>query len=329
MDMRSVTGAVAMVAITAFSVFAQSEKKPAAGKPVAGKPVVAAVAKPKLDTAKLEDYLRHLNLWTNDIKVEIREPKPAAILPGFFDVEVKASLGERFIEQKYLVNADATRVVKGDVYDTSANPFVKELETISNVGSPGLGTTGAPVVVSLFTDFQCPYCKEAAKMIRANLIQSYPKQVKLYLHDFPLEQIHPWARVAAVAGRCAALQGEDQFWRFHDWAFDRQGNLTPETFKSEVGKWAPLNGIESLAFNRCIENKETDAEVAKDVAMAVKLGLNSTPTMFVNGRKLAGNLPWESMKRVIDLEIAYQEKHHNAGDTACCSVTLSVPGAKE
>lgn len=331
MSMRFEMRAVGLVLVTALCVFGQSGKKNVGIKPGSAKAGTPAPEAPaaKIDRAQLEDYLRHLNLWTGEIKVEIKDPQASESLPGFFDVEVKASLGERFVEQKYLVSADGKRVVKGEVYDTQANPFAKENALIVNTGSPSLGASGAPVVLSLFTDFQCPYCRDAAKMLRANLIQNYPKQVRLYLHDFPLEQIHPWARAAAVAGRCAALQGDEPFWRFHDWAFEKQAGLSVQNFREEVMRWAPASGIETLQFGRCLDNKETDGEVAKDLSLATKLALNSTPTLFVNGRKLGGNLPWESLKRIIDLELAYQEKHHNAGDTACCSVSLSVPGAKQ
>jgi protein-disulfide isomerase len=315
---------LALLSALAVVLPAQKPAAPAAAKKAAPKMAAA----PKLDLVKLEAFLRHTNLWTPEIKVEFKEVVASTELKGFQEVTVKASLGERFAEQKYYVTADGGRVIQGNVFDTAGHPFAKEIAVINNAGVPSLGTAGAPVVVSLFTDFQCPYCKEEAQQIRGKLIQAYPKEVRLYFHDFPLEQIHPWARTAALAGRCAFLQGEENFWKYHDWAFEKQATLTADNFKTELMTWAPRNGLDVLQLTRCYDNKEGQPGLEKDLAMAKKLALASTPTLFVNGRKLSGTVRWEDLKRIIDFELKYQETAHNAGDTACCSVELKVPGGR-
>ncbi|MCX6611418.1 MAG: DsbA family protein [Acidobacteria bacterium] len=303
----------------ALGLMAQGKKKPS--KPV-------AVEQPKRDLAKIEAYLRHLNLWTPEIKFEVVDTQPSSMLPGFDEMTIKASLGERFAEQKILISADGKTIVKGEVLDTSANPFIKDIALIRNVGQPSMGTVGAPVVLSVYTDYQCPYCREQAKTLRANLMKTFPKEVRLFIHDFPLEQIHPWARPAAIAGRCIYLQGEENYWKYHDWVFDQQQALGAETFRGMLMSWAPANGIDSLQLTRCYDNKETDGEVTQDLAGAKKLGINSTPTLYVNGRKLAGSVSWEQLKSIIDVEVKYQATAKNAGDTACCSVSLTTPGVK-
>ena len=302
-----------------LGLMAQGKKKPL--KPV-------KVEQPKRDLAKLEAYLRHLNLWTPEIKFEVVDTQPSSMLPGFDDMTVKASVGERFAEQKILISADGKTLIKGEVLDTSANPFIKDIALIRNVGQPSMGTVGAPVVLSVYTDYQCPYCRDQAKVLRANLLKTFPKEVRLFIHDFPLEQIHPWARPAAIAGRCVLLQGEENYWKYHDWVFDQQKALGAETFRGMLMSWAPTNGIDSLQLTRCFDNKETDGEVTQDLAGAKKLGINSTPTLYVNGRKLAGSVSWEQLKSIIDVEVKYQATAKNAGDTACCSVSLNTPGVK-
>lgn len=288
----------------------------------------AVVAVPKLDVKKLEEFLRHLNLWTPEIAFEVKERQPAAMLPGFEEITVKASLGERFAEQKYFVSADGKTVIKGEVMDITANPFTKENALIRNVGAPSWGTLGAPVVLSVYTDYQCPYCREQARALRANLLKTYPKEVRLFVHDFPLEQIHPWAKTASIAGRCALLQGEENYWKYHDWIFDNQEGMGAETFRGKLMAWAPANGMDVLQLTRCFDNKETAAEVEKDIEQGKALGLNSTPTIYVNGRKLAGSVSWDQLKKIIDVEVKYQATAKNAGDTACCSVSLATPGVK-
>jgi protein-disulfide isomerase len=309
---------IVLCLLLAVGLFAQGAKKTPAKK---------AAEPAKLDVAKLEGFLRHLNLWTPEIAFEIKDRQPSGALTGFEEITVKASLGERFVEQKYLVSADGKTLIRGEVLDTAANPFYKENAIIRNVGQPSMGTVGAPVVISVYTDYQCPYCKEQAKQLRANLLKDYPKEVRMFVHDFPLEQIHPWARTASLAGRCALLQGEENYWKYHDWIFDQQAEMTPETLRPKLMAWAPTQGMDALQLSRCLDTKETDKDVQKDIEESRKLGINSTPTLFVNGRKLAGSMSWEQLKKIIDLEIKYQATAKNAGDTACCSVSLRTPGA--
>jgi protein-disulfide isomerase len=305
-----------LLALVALSLWGQAPKK--SSKKVA----------PTRDMVQVEGFLRHLNLWTPDIQFTITNTQPSEQLKGYDEITVKASLGERSVEQKYFLSADGKTIIRGEVMDTTANPFNRDLALIRNVGQPSLGTVGAPVVLSLYTDYQCPYCKEMARTLRTNLMQTFPKDVRLFVHDFPLEQIHPWARPAAVAGRCVMLQGEDNYWKFHDWVFDQQQMIKAETLRAQLLGWAPANGIDVLQLNRCLDEKVTEQLVAKDIEESRQLGINSTPTIYVNGRKLAGNVAWEQLKRIIEVEVEYQKKNKNAGDLACCSVSLLPPGAK-
>jgi protein-disulfide isomerase len=179
------------------------------------------------------------------------------------------------------------------------------------------------VVIVMYSDFQCGYCREEAKMIRANLISTYPKEVRVYFKDFPLEQIHPWARPAAIAGRCVFRQKPAAFWDYHDYVFENQGEIKPENLKEKVMALGKDKGIETLQLGACIDNKETNGEVDRSLAEGRSLQINSTPTIFINGRKLVGQLGWPQLRQIIDHEIEYQKTH--GGGEQCCEVKLPSP----
>ena len=84
------------------------------------------------------------------------------------------------------------------------------------------------MVLVVFSDFECPNCKEEAKTLRERLPAAYPKDVRLYFKDFPLEQIHPWAKAAAMAGQCVFRENPAGFWQFHDWIYEHQAEITPD-----------------------------------------------------------------------------------------------------
>jgi protein-disulfide isomerase len=96
--------------------------------------------------------------------------------------------------------------------------------------------------------------------------------------------------------------------------FEHQGEITNENLKDKINEWAKVKPLESIQFAACMENKATEPEVARNQAEGRALAINSTPTMFVNGRRLVGGVPWQQMKTIIDHEIEHKQK--------CCEVTL-------
>lgn len=281
-------------------------------------------AKSALDKATLEAYIRHLFLWGPQIQVTISDPKPSE-LPGLLAVRVRAAAGGASQEQDFYVSKDGRKIVRAVIYDVTKNPFHQEIAKLKTDGQPALGAPGAPVVLVVFSDFQCGFCAQEGQMLRQNLLKAYPEQVRLYFKDFPLDQIHPWARTAAIAGRCVYRESEEAFWAYHDWVFANQSQLTPENFKSKFLEFAKTSGkLDSFKLGNCLESRLTEAEVNRSVEEGRELQINSTPTLFVNGRRISAQIPWENLKQVIDFELDYQKTAHNAGEE-CCAVKLPTP----
>jgi protein-disulfide isomerase len=184
------------------------------------------------------------------------------------------------------------------------------------------------VVLVQFSDFQCPFCKEEAKILRQNLLTAYPKQVRLYFKDFPLEQIHPWAMAAAIAGRCVFRQNPATFWEFYDWMFEHQQEITAENLRAKVVEYGQQKSLDVLQLGRCIDTRATAAEVERNLAEGRALGLNSIPALFVNGRRIVGQVAWANLKQIIDFEIEYQTTAQNAGEAACCELPPLSPAPR-
>ena len=285
--------------------------------------------KSAFDKAIFEAYVRHMYVMDSRIGVQISDPKPDE-LPGFKQVTVRATMGERSQDILFHISDDGKKIVQGTVFDISRNPFQAELDKLKPEGAPGEGTLGAPVAIVEFSDFECPYCKEEAKALQDNLLKTYPTQVKLYFKEFPLEGLHPWAKRAAMAARCVQRQGLDAFWAYHDWIFAHQDQITPDNLRDQVMDWAKGQGqIDTVKLGQCMENKLTEGEVDKTVAQGRQLGVDSTPTLFVNGRRIDKAIDWPTLKSIIDFEIEYQKTAHDAGDDCGCELKLNLPGQPE
>jgi protein-disulfide isomerase len=281
------------------------------------------------DKAWMETYVRHLWVLDPDYKVVISDPKPSADLPGFKEIAVTVSQGPASQQITLLATSDGSKIIEGTVYGAGANPYKPNLDKLKTQFQPSLGTPGATVVLVEFSDMQCPHCKEEAKTLRENLIKTYPKQVRLYFKDFPLTSIHPWAKAAAMAGRCVFQNNAGSFWDYLDWIFAQQDAITPENLRDKVMEWAKgQKDIDSLQLGRCIDDKATEKEVDDSAAEALALQVDGTPTLFINGRKVPASAAedWPTLKRVIDNEIKYQETAKDAGEDCGCEIKLDAPG---
>jgi protein-disulfide isomerase len=161
--------------------------------------------------------------------------------------------------------------------------------------APTLGPDRAPVVIVQYADYQCPFCHRAEGTIEQILSRNAGK-VQLVHRDFPLDG-HPRAFPAARAARCAGEQG--RFWDYHRSLMTDQGSLDEADLKAR----AQALKLESGAFASCLASDRFDAAIRASLDEGVRAGVNATPTYFVNGRLLAGAVPFDEFQQVVDAEL--------------------------
>ena len=163
----------------------------------------------------------------------------------------------------------------------------------------------AKVTIVEWSDFQCPYCGREFGVIE-KVMKEYDGKVRLVFRHFPLE-FHPFAAKAAEAGACADAQGK--FWPMHDWMYGHQRELD----RASLEKAAASLGLDVTRFKSALDNPATEARVGADAQAAQAVGVNATPTFFVNGREHVGGMPFEQLKSEIDKEIARADKLLSSG----------------
>jgi protein-disulfide isomerase len=248
-------------------------------------PARAEASAPSELQRRVEGYLRDLFAWGPAYTIRIGNPTQSA-LPGFFQVGVQVSVGGQTDTGVVYVSQDGRYLIRGDVFDTSARPFESVRAQIRTDGHPSAGPDDAQVVFVEFSDFQCPHCRELARILR-ELKAKYP-QVKFVHKDFPLTQIHPWAMTAAIAGRCAYQQDPKAFWRIYDAIFDNQERILPENAWNLMLEFAAAAGLDAGAFRLCMASPETKKTVEAGLEEGRALRIANTPTVFINGRRHVG-----------------------------------------
>jgi protein-disulfide isomerase len=203
--------------------------------------------------------------------------------------------------------------MKKDAYLRSKkNEFFKEFRTRAHIeillkrpelirmditadDDPYLGSEDAPITIIEFADYQCPFCSKVSSLLR-DVLGKKKDKVKLVVRDFPLP-FHKNARMAAEAAECADEQ--EKFWHYNELLFNNQQSLAIENLKD----YAKAIGLNTEKFNQCLDSKKQRSEVEKDAADAKLAGINSTPSIFINGYYISGMPTLAYLEEVIaDIE---------------------------
>jgi len=191
--------------------------------------------------------------------------------------------------------APQAQVPLGEVPVTQEAQYVRY--DITTEGSPSLGPDDAPITVVEFSDFQCPFCRRFHQDTYQALLEAYPGQIRFVYRHLPLTSIHPDAYPSAVASMCAHEQ--DAFWPYHDKLF------SSELLGREVYlQYAADLELDTQAFEACLDSDRNNELIQADSDFAINLGVNSTPTFFINGLAVIGAQPLDVFKQVIDKELA-------------------------
>ena len=213
------------------------------------------------------------------------EPSDAAIKAWFDDNQER--LGGRTLEQVHSQIAAFLRNQQRAEAATKLEDRLRAQQRVSvafepyrlqfnNDGAPALGKKDAPVTLVEFSDFQCPFCKQAAPTVK-QVAQKLGDKVRIVYRQYPIESLHPFALKAAEASLCANDQGK--FWELHDAMFADQTRLGVNDLKQTARRL----GLDGRAFDSCLDSSRHADQVQADLKEGQRVGLTGTPTMFING----------------------------------------------
>ncbi|MBI3091400.1 MAG: DsbA family protein [Candidatus Tectomicrobia bacterium] len=170
---------------------------------------------------------------------------------------------------------------------------------VSADDDPSTGAANALITIIEFSDFECPFCSRSQPVLK-QVLSTYAEKVRLVYRDYPLETIHQRGRPAALAANCANEQGK--FWEYHDLLFANQQKLSD----ADLQGYAKQVNLDAGKFDACFAAKKYNAEIDHDIEDGRKLGVDSTPTFYINGRLVAGAVSFNEMKKIIEEELQFQ-----------------------
>jgi len=172
-----------------------------------------------------------------------------------------------------------------------------DVKTIDVSQAPMKGSPSARVTLVEFADYECPHCKRLQPVMR-QIVDEFPNDVKVYFKNYPLPQ-HTNARLAAEAAVAADKQGK--FWVYQDKIWDHQDELSP----AEIEKLAKEAGLDVGRFRADLASDAVKARVQKDRDEGEKLGLQATPTVYIDGREYTDPKDTESLREWIKEELSH------------------------
>jgi len=190
----------------------------------------------------------------------------------------------------------------------------KEAADLIDADCPRKGDPNATISIVEFSDFQCPYCVQAFRDLR-DLTRQRP-EVSLVFRHFPLDSscnrnvkhtVHPDACLAACAAECARQQG--RFWEYHDVLFENHERLE----RDYLFRYAREMALDIPTFRACLDHPDTRARVDRDVQAGTRVGITSTPTLFITGRTIEGALERTHYDYALIIERHAHPAHGPAG----------------
>jgi protein-disulfide isomerase len=279
---------------------------------------------------KIERQVRSFYSIPADVNIKVGSILPDKELPGYDEVAVTIDQGGgRQKDYKFLVSRDRSTMLRLIKFDLNKDPYQELMSKIDLTGRPVRGDKNAKVVVVNYDDFECPYCARMHQLLFPELLKEYGDRVAFVYKDYPLTEIHPWAIHAAVDANCLAAQSPDAYWDFADDIHANKQQVDQERTSASrfdaVDRIALLQGqkhsLDAQKLQACIKAQNEDA-VRASMKEADDIGVNATPTLFINGQKIDGLVP------VSELRSALNSALKDAGQPVPSMQAASAPGSK-
>ena len=267
---------------------------------------VAQSTSPDLNK-KIERQVRSYYKVPAEVHVIVGVPTPSADFPSYDSLIVTVDGGERKQDITFLVSKDRSSLIRMTKFDLSKDPFVETMSKIGVSGRPTRGIKASKVVVVNFDDFECPFCSRMHQNLFPEILKEYGDRVTFVYKDYPLVEIHPWATHAAVDANCLASQNNDAYWDFADYIHANQHEVnnekTPGARLEALDKLTMLQGqkhnLDVVKLQSCIKAQDESA-VKASMKEAEHVGVEATPTLFINGEKIDGAVPVSELRAALD-----------------------------
>src|SRR5271166_5514507 len=300
--MRGFLNSICILLLAGSLAAAQTTTKTTTTKPAPAKPAEKLGTHATADLpseATVDSFLHETFGYQPGLTWKISSIAPSPI-EGLAEVTVVLASAQGQQVTRFYVGPDGEHALVGEVMPFGARPFDPAKKLLDKgVTGPERGPKDAKVTIVEFGDLQCPACKAAQPTIEA-LVAAEPS-ARFVFQNFPLE-MHNWAAKGADYVECVAQASNEAFWKFIAKTYDAQSDITAENADEKLTALADASGVKGADIASCAKTPATKARVEASIVLGKSVGVNSTPTLFINGRSIANvsQVPADTLKALVD-----------------------------
>jgi protein-disulfide isomerase len=272
------------------------------------RPATPAAAGTKLPSESVVNaFMQQMFGYDSSLSWKVTSIKPSEAA-GLAEVDVTIQGPQGAQAHTFYVSPDEHHAVVGQILPFGAHPFDAARERLEKgINGPARGPATAPATVVEFSDLECPHCKEAQPNL--DKLAAEDKDVRIVFQNFPLP-MHDWASKAAHYADCIGRSSNDAFWKFVESVYAQQSDITAANADDKLKAATDAAGVSGTEIAACAAKPETTSRVEHSMALGTALGVNSTPTIFINGRMLsAGGISYEVLKELVDFAAKQSSSH--------------------
>ncbi len=251
---------------------------------------------------KIAQYLRRRFSVASTATLTVGPLRPS-IYPQFDITTVTIEDAGHQQASDFYVSKEGNYLIEGNIFGLNEDPRTEVERLIHTEGEPSAGPADAPVTIVEYADLECPHCAEEQQFIEKSLLPKYGNKVRIVFKEFPLLSIHPWAVTAAISNECAYQINPADFLRYRDLIFQNQNAIKPASAGQQLLDYGVQAGLERDKLSACVNTKSSLPRVREDYLEGEKLGVDSTPTFFINGEMIAGAAPPQTFYGIIDRDL--------------------------
>jgi len=290
----------------------------------------SAQSVPPDQAMRIERQVRSYYSVPAPVKITVGPLRPSEF-PGYDALTVHMDSPEKKADYEFLLSKDGKTLLRMTKLDLTTDPYAENVKKISIGDRPVRGKKDAKVVVVNYDDFQCPFCSRMHQTLFPEMLKEYGDRVEFVYKDYPLAEIHAWATHAAVDANCLAAQNGDAYWALADYLHANQHEIssagqTRDLQFAALDRLTTLQGqqhnLDQTKLQSCIKAQNDDA-IKASLREGDSLGVNATPTMFVNGQEIDGVISASEFRTVLDAAL------QQAGVPVPAHSAQAIPGGSQ
>jgi protein-disulfide isomerase len=261
--------------------------------------VIAQAPNQRLAREKILSYVRERFNIPESVKITMTDLRESAF-PDYLVTTVTLDDGKDKRSQPLFVSRSMRYLVEGSIFNLGGDARELITRLIALKDQPTQGPASAPVTLVEYSDLECPVCAQLHEKLETEIIPKYGDKLRVVFKEFPLVNIHEWALTGAIAAQCTYQIDPSKYVAFRSLVYKNQETIDASRARDTLLHFGAEAGVDNMKLAACIDSKASLSRVEANLREGEALGINQTPTSFINGASVIGGPPSAELDKIID-----------------------------